>query len=116
MMNRLNSGAIVRARRVLMAGVPAVGLALAMIGVAPAQQAFAQESSGGSINIGGSISGTVAGAVSDIATHSSGDTTTIGGISVENNTLEFGEDESTAIADASGGRHNVSEKSRSRDK
>jgi hypothetical protein len=116
MMNRLNSGAIVRARRVLMTGVPAVGLALAMIGVAPAQQAFAQESSGGSINIGGSISGTVAGAVSDIATHSSGDTTTIGGISVENNTLEFGEDESTAIADASGGRHNESEKSRSHGK
>jgi hypothetical protein len=116
MMNRLNSGAIVRARRVLMTGVPAVGLALAMIGVAPAQQAFAQESSGGSINIGGSISGTVAGAVSDIATHSSGDTTTIGGISVENNTLEFGEDESTAISDASGGHHNVAEKSRSHDK
>ena len=116
MMNRLNSRAIVRARRVLMTGVPAVGLALAMIGVAPAQQAFAQESSGGSINIGGSISGTVAGAVSDIATHSSGDTTTIGGISVENNTLEFGEDESTAISDASGGHHNVAEKSRSHDK
>ena len=115
-MNRLNSGAIVRARRVLMTGVPAVGLALAMIGVAPAQQAFAQESSGGSINIGGSISGTVAGAVSDIATGSSGNTTTIGGISVVNNELEFGEDESTAIADASGGHHNVSEKSGSHDK
>jgi hypothetical protein len=116
MMNRLNSGAIVRARRVLMTGVPAVGLALAMIGVAPAQQAFAQESSGGSINIGGSISATVVGAVSDIATPSGGATTTIGGISVENNDLAFGEDESTAISDASGGNHNVSEKSGSHDK
>jgi hypothetical protein len=115
MMNRLNSGAIVRARRVLMTGVPAVGLALAMIGVAPAQQAFAQESSGGSINIGGSISATVAGAVSDIDTNG-GSTTTIGGVSVEENNLEFGEDESTAISDASGGHHNVSEKRGSRDK
>ena len=104
------------ARRVLVIGVPAVGLAVAMVGVAPVQQALAQDNGGGSINIGGSISGTVAGAVSDIATGSSGDTTTIGSLSVENNTLEFGEDESTAIADASGGRHNVSEKSRSRDK
>jgi hypothetical protein len=116
MKNRLNSGSIVRARRVLIIGVPAVGLALAMVSVAPVQQAFAQESSGGSINIGGSISATVADAVSDIATGSSGDTTTIGGISVESNTLEFGEDESTAIADASGGHHNVAEKSGSHDK
>jgi len=116
MKNRLDPVLIGRARRVLLVGVPAVGLAVAMVGVAPAQQAFAQESSGGSINIGGSISGTVAGAVSDIATGSSGNTTTLGSTSVESNTLEFGEDESTAIADASGGRHNVSEKSRSRDK
>src|SRR5215208_6245560 len=116
MMNRLNSGAIVRARRVLMIGVPAVGLALAMVGVVPAQQTLAQESSGGSINIGASISASVADAVSDIATHSNGITTTVGGISVESNTLEFGEDESTAISDASGGHHNVSEKSGSHDK
>ena len=115
MKNRLHFGLVGRARRVLFVGVPAVGLAVAMVGVAPAQHAFAQESSGGSINIGGNISSTVADAVSGIATHS-GATTTIGGISVENNTLEFGEDESTAIADASGGRHNVSEKSRSHGK
>ena len=56
-----------RARRVLLVGVPAVGLAVAMVGVAPAQQAFAQESSGGSINIGASIAATVASAVSGIA-------------------------------------------------
>jgi hypothetical protein len=94
MKNRLNTGLIVHARRVLVIGVPAVGLALAMVGVVPAQQALAQESSGGSID---------------------GDTTTIGGISVESNTLEFGEGESTAISDASGGHHNVSEKSGSHD-
>lgn len=104
MKKRLNSGLIGRARRVLMLGVPAVGLALAMVGVAPAQQAFAQD-------IGDSIAATVAGAVSGIATHSSsGNTTAIGGISTESNDLEFGEDEGTAVSDASGGNHNVSAK------
>ena len=116
MKNRLDTELIGRARRVLVIGVPAVSLALAMVGVVPAQQALAQESSGGSINIGASISGTVADAVSDFATDSVGITTTIGGILVENNELEFGEDESTAISDASGGNHNVSEKSGSHDK
>ena len=116
MKHRLDTGLIGRARRVLVIGVPAAGLALAMVGVVPAQQTLAQESSGGSINIGGSISATVAGAVSDIATPSGGATTTIGGISVENNDLAFGEDESTAISDASGGNHNESEKSGSHDK
>lgn len=110
MKNRLNSGLIGRARRVLMIGVPAVGLAVAMVGAFPAQQAFAEESSGGSINIGGSISSTVADAVSGIATHS-GSSTTVGGISVEHNELEFGDDEGLAVSDASGGNHNVSEKS-----
>jgi len=114
MKSRLDTGLFGRARRVLIIGVPAVGLALAMVGVVPAQQALAQESSGGSINIGGNIADTVASAVSEIATHSSGNTTTIGGVSVENNNLEFGDDESTAISDASGGHHNVSEKSGSR--
>jgi ApbE superfamily uncharacterized protein (UPF0280 family) len=116
MKDRLDTGLMGRARRVLVIGVPAVGLALAMGGVVPAQQALAQESSGGSIDIGASISATVADAVSVIATDSGGNTTTIGGILVENNELEFGEDESTAISDASGGHHNVSEKSGSRDK
>ncbi len=109
MKNRLDTGLIGRARRVLVIGVPAVGLALAMVGVVPAQQTLAQDSSGGSITIGGDIAATVAAAVSDIAT--SGSTTTIGGLSFEENNLEFGEDESTAISDASGGHHNVSEKS-----
>lgn len=116
MKNRLDTGLIGRVRGVLAVGVPAAGLALAMVGVVPAQQTLAQESSGGSIDIGGSISAAVTGAVSDIATHSGGATTTMGGISGENNDLAFGEDESTAISDASGGNHNVSEKSGSRDK
>ena len=112
MKNRRDTGLIGRAWRVLVIGVPVV----AMVGVAPAQQTFAQESSGGSIDIGGGISATVAGAVSDIATGSGGNTTTMGGISVEHSELEFGEDESTAISDASGGHHNVSEKRRSHNK
>jgi hypothetical protein len=116
MKDRLDTGLIGCARRVLVIGVPAVGLALAMVSVVPGQQAFAQETDGGSINIGGTISATVADAVSDIATGSGGSTTTIGGISVEHSELEFGEDESTAISDASGGNGNVSEKRGSRDK
>ncbi len=110
MKNRRDTGLIGHARRVLVIGVPAVGLALAMVGVVPAQQTLAQDSSGGSITIGGDIAATVAAAVADIDTN--GSTTTIGGDSSEENTLEFGDaDESVAIADASGGRHNVSEKS-----
>jgi hypothetical protein len=103
MKNRLDSGLIGRARRVLLIGLPAVGLAVAMVGVTPAQQAFAQE------DIGASIAATVAEAVSVIATDSGGDSTLIGGISVESNTAEFGEDEGTAVSDASGGDHNVSD-------
>lgn len=106
MKNRLNSGLIGRARRALLIGVPAVGLAVA---IAPAQQALAQD-------IGDEIAATVAGAVSSIATNSSsGNTTAIGGISTESNDLEFGEDEGTAVSDASGGNYNVSENASRRD-
>jgi hypothetical protein len=109
MKNRLNSGLIGRARRVLLIGVPAVGLAVVMIGVAPAQQAFAQ-------TIGDDIAAAVAEAVSGIATHSSGgDTTAIGGILTQSNDLELGEDQGTALSDASGGNHNVSYNPASRD-
>jgi hypothetical protein len=114
MKNQRDTGLIGRARRVLVIGVPAVGLAVAMVGVAPAQQTLAQDSSGGSIDIGGSIAATVASAVSGIATNGGG-TTTIGGVSTEQNNLQFGDDESVAISDASGGQHNVSEKSGSHD-
>jgi len=109
MKNRLDPVLIGRARRVMLVGVPAVGLAVAMVGVAPAQQAFAQESSGGSINIGGTIAATVAAAVADIDTNSSSGGTVIGGISTQTNTAELGEDEGTAISDASGGDFNVSD-------
>ena len=109
MKNRLTSGLIGRARRVLLIGMPAVGLAAAMVGVAPAQQALAQD-------IGDDIAATVAAAVSSIATNSSsGNTTAIGGISTESNDLEFGEDEGTAVSDASGGNYNVSADTKSRD-
>ena len=101
MKNRLDSGLTGRARRVLLIGVPAVGLAVAMVGVAPAQQALAQD-------IGDEIAATVAAAVADIDTNSSSGGTVIGGISTQSNTAEFGEDEGTAISDASGGNYNVS--------
>ena len=102
MKNRLNSGLIGSARRILMIGAPAVGLALAMVGAAPVQQASAQE-----INIGASIAATVAEAVSGIAT-SDESGSAFGGLLLESNEIELGDDESTAIADSSGGSHNVS--------
>ena len=108
MKNRLNSGLIGRARRVLLIGVPAVGLAVVMIGVAPAQQAFAQD-------IGAGIAETVAAAVADIATNSSDGGTVLAGISFESNDLELGEDQGTALSDASGGNYNVSYNPASRD-
>jgi hypothetical protein len=102
MKNRLDSGLTGRARRVLLIGVPAVGLAVAMVGVAPAQQALAQD-------IGDEIAATVAAAVAAIDTNSSSGGTVIGGISTQSNTAEFGEDEGTALSDASGGNYNVSD-------
>jgi hypothetical protein len=108
MKNRRDTGSIGRVPRVLTIGVSAVGLALAVVGVVPAQQTLAQDNSGGSITIGGDIAATVAAAVSDVDTSGG---TTIGGVSLEESNLEFGDDESVAISDASGGHHNVSEKS-----
>jgi hypothetical protein len=103
MEKRRNSGLIGRARRVLMVGVPAVGLAVAMVGIAPAEQAFAQS------EIGDNIAAAVADAVSGIATHSgSGNTTVAGSVSTESNALNLGEDQGTAISDASGGNYNTS--------
>ena len=77
-----------------------------------AELAQAQDSSGGTISIGGggvdnlseNISGTVTNAVSGIATNSSAS----GGTSVERTEASFGEQEGVAIADASGGNNNVS--------
>ena len=109
MEKRRYSGLIGRARRVLVVGVPAVGLAVSLMGAAPVDQVLAQQSGGGSINIGGSIADTVTAAVSGIATNS-GSSSAHGGISVQHNEASFGEKEGTAISDASGGNHNLSAK------
>jgi hypothetical protein len=104
MKNRLDPGLIGRARRVLLVGVPTVGLVVAMVGVTPAQQASAQE-----IDIGASIVATVREAVAGIATPG-GSSTTSGGLVLQSDEIELGEEESTAISDASGGNGNVSAK------
>jgi hypothetical protein len=96
-----------RVRRVAMIALPAAGLAVALVGVAPTGQALAQDDRGGSINIGGNIAASVADAVSGIATNSSAS----GGVQTSHNDLNFGEQEGLAISDASGGNSNVSEKS-----
>lgn len=56
--------------------------------------------------LGDSIANTVSGAVSSIATNSGGSVS--GGESVESNSIELGEQQGLAIADASGGNNNVS--------
>jgi TRAP-type uncharacterized transport system substrate-binding protein len=70
--------------------------------------AHAQESSGGTIKIGGDIASTVQDAVSGIATNSSAS----GGTQVEHNDIAFGDQEGLAVSDASGGNHNLSAKSK----
>ena len=101
MKNRRDTGLISRARRVLLVGVPAV----AMVGVVPAQQASAQE-----IDIGASIAETVAEAVAGIASPAGESSTAFGGLVLQSDEIELGEEESTAISDASGGNRNVSAK------
>lgn len=68
--------------------------------------AEAQQNSGGSVDLGGSIADSVTGSVSSIATSSGGSAT--GGTSVEHNEISLGEQEGLAISDASGGNNNVS--------
>jgi hypothetical protein len=104
MEKRRNSGLIGRARHVLMVGVPALGLAVAMVGVAPAGQASAQD------DIGANIAATVADAVSSIATNSSGGSNVTGSVSVQHSEMALGDKEGTSISDASGGNHNLSAK------
>jgi hypothetical protein len=93
-----------RMRRALALVVPAVGLAVALAGVAPAESTLAQDNSGAQINLGGNIADVVAGAVSGIATNS----TASGGVQSTHSQLEFGDQEGLAISDASGGNHNIS--------
>jgi hypothetical protein len=71
-----------------------------------AEIAAAQDNSGGTVDLGGSISDTVSGAVSSIATSSGGEAH--GGTQVQHNELHLGEQEGLAISDASGGNNNVS--------
>ena len=70
-----------------------------------AEVAQAQDNSGGTIDIGGSIANTVTNAVSGIAT---GGGSASGGTTIEHTEASFGEQEGVAIADASGGNNNVS--------
>ena len=97
-----------RVRRVAMIALPAAGLAVALVGVAPTGQALAQDDAGATINIGGNIAATVADAVSGIATN----TEASGGVITQHNDLEFGDQEGLAISDASCGNHNTSSKSK----
>lgn len=91
-----------RMRGILAVVVPAAGLAVALVG-APAEQAFAQDNSAGTISIGGSIADTVAGAVSGIASPSHAS----GGVQSSHSEMSLGDDEGLAIADGSGGNHNM---------
>jgi hypothetical protein len=86
-----------------------LGGAAAALAVSSADIAQAQDSSGGTIDLGGNIASTVTNAVSDISTgSSSGGGTVAGGVQTEHNELSFGEQEGVAISDASGGNNNVS--------
>jgi hypothetical protein len=99
----MSTGGGRRVRGILTVVVPAVGLAIALVGAAPAEQAFAQDNEGAMISLGGSIADTVAGAVSGISSsHASG------GVQSSHNELNFGEQKGLAVSDASGGNHNAS--------
>lgn len=74
--------------------------------VVGAELAEAQDSSGSTVDLGGSIADSVTGAVSSIATNSGG--TVSGGVQSEHNEINLGEQEGLAISDASGGNHNLS--------
>lgn len=87
-------------RNMLAVAISAAGLAVALVGAAPAEQALAQQNSGSSINLGGSIADTVTGAVSGIST-------THGGSQTSHNEMYLGDQEGLAISDASGGNYNV---------
>jgi hypothetical protein len=71
-----------------------------------ADVARAQQNSGGTVDIGGNIAGTVGNAVSGIATSSGGSAS--GGTQVQHNEISLGESEGLAISDASGGNNNLS--------
>ena len=68
--------------------------------------ARAQQNSGGTVDLGGSIEDTVHDAVGSVSTNSGG--TVVGGTQVAHNEISLGEQQGLAISDASGGDHNVS--------
>ena len=57
-------------------------------------------------NLGASIANAVTGSVADIATNSGGNVS--GGLLTQSNSVDLGHQTGTAIADASGGDHNLS--------
>jgi hypothetical protein len=57
-------------------------------------------------DLGANIANAVTGSVSSIATNSGGNVS--GGLSTESNSIDLGHQTGTAIADASGGDHNLS--------
>lgn len=59
-------------------------------------------------DLGASIANAVTGAVSSIDTRSSDSGSVSGGVSTESNSVDLGNQTGTAIADASGGDHNLS--------
>lgn len=71
-----------------------------------ADVARAQDNSGATVDLGGSIADSVTGAVSSIATNSGGSAS--GGTQTQHNEINLGEQEGLAISDASGGNNNVS--------
>jgi hypothetical protein len=85
------------------AGLSGVAAGAVAVG---AEMAQAQDNTGSTVDLGGSIADTVTGAVSGIATNSGG--TVSGGTQVEHNEIDLGEQEGLAISDASGGNNNIS--------
>jgi len=59
-------------------------------------------------DLGANIANAVTGSVSSIDTHSSDSGSVFGGLSTESNSVDLGRQTGTAIADASGGDHNLS--------
>jgi hypothetical protein len=92
----------------LVVAAPAVALAVALLGTAPAAPALAQDNAAGSIYIGGDIADAVAASVPSIVTGGSSGGSASGGDSFEHTEASFGEDEGVAISDASGANHNAS--------
>jgi hypothetical protein len=73
---------------------------------AGAELAEAQQNSGSTVDLGGSIADSVHDAVGSVSTNSGGNAS--GGTRVEHSELSLGEQQGLAVSDASGGNNNVS--------